>query len=103
MLRTCSTDLSLRQRRSPLATSTLACFSRTLYDIWYNDRVRARGATLIYNLPLVEWHQRAARDDDVSRDRRRADWGVSSVSKTGSTVGPKARSCRVSRVPSPWS
>jgi glycosyltransferase involved in cell wall biosynthesis len=29
----------------------------TLYDSWFNARVRARGATLVYNLPLVEWHQ----------------------------------------------
>jgi len=29
----------------------------TLYDSWFNARVCARGATLIYNLPLVEWHQ----------------------------------------------
>jgi glycosyltransferase involved in cell wall biosynthesis len=28
-----------------------------LYDSWYNARVRARGATLVYNAPLVEWHQ----------------------------------------------
>jgi hypothetical protein len=28
-----------------------------LYDSWFNARVRARGATLVYNLPLVEWHQ----------------------------------------------
>jgi glycosyltransferase involved in cell wall biosynthesis len=29
----------------------------TLYDSWFNARVRARGATLVYNVPLVEWHQ----------------------------------------------
>jgi len=29
----------------------------TLYDSWFNARVCARGATLVYNLPLVEWHQ----------------------------------------------
>ena len=29
----------------------------TLYDSWFNARVRAKGATLVYNLPLVEWHQ----------------------------------------------
>jgi glycosyltransferase involved in cell wall biosynthesis len=29
----------------------------TLYDSWFNARVRAQGATLVYNLPLVEWHQ----------------------------------------------
>jgi glycosyltransferase involved in cell wall biosynthesis len=29
----------------------------TLYDSWFNARVRTRGPTLIYNLPLVEWHQ----------------------------------------------
>jgi glycosyltransferase involved in cell wall biosynthesis len=29
----------------------------TLYDSWFNARVHARGATLVYNLPLVEWHQ----------------------------------------------
>ena len=29
----------------------------TLIDSWFNARVRARGPTLIYNLPLVEWHQ----------------------------------------------
>jgi glycosyltransferase involved in cell wall biosynthesis len=29
----------------------------TLYDSWFNARVCARGATLAYNLPLVEWHQ----------------------------------------------
>lgn len=29
----------------------------TLYDSWFNARVRARGSTLMYNLPLVEWHQ----------------------------------------------
>lgn len=29
----------------------------TLYDSWFNAKVRARGPTLIYNLPLVEWHQ----------------------------------------------
>jgi glycosyltransferase involved in cell wall biosynthesis len=29
----------------------------TLYDSWFNARVRARGETLVYNLPLVEWHQ----------------------------------------------
>jgi glycosyltransferase involved in cell wall biosynthesis len=28
-----------------------------LYDSWFNARVRARGATLVYNAPLVEWHQ----------------------------------------------
>src|SRR5262249_58622026 len=27
------------------------------YDSWFNARVCARGATLAYNLPLVEWHQ----------------------------------------------
>jgi glycosyltransferase involved in cell wall biosynthesis len=29
----------------------------TLYDSWFNARVRARGRTLMYNQPLVEWHQ----------------------------------------------
>jgi glycosyltransferase involved in cell wall biosynthesis len=29
----------------------------TLYDSWFNARVCARGSTLAYNLPLVEWHQ----------------------------------------------
>jgi glycosyltransferase involved in cell wall biosynthesis len=29
----------------------------TLYDSWFNARVCAQGATLVYNLPLVEWHQ----------------------------------------------
>jgi Glycosyl transferase family 2 len=29
----------------------------TLYDTWFNARVNARGPTLVYNLPLVEWHQ----------------------------------------------
>jgi len=29
----------------------------TLYDSWFNARVNARGPTLVYNLPLVEWHQ----------------------------------------------
>jgi glycosyltransferase involved in cell wall biosynthesis len=29
----------------------------TLYDSWFNARVCARGPTLIYNVPLVEWHQ----------------------------------------------
>jgi glycosyltransferase involved in cell wall biosynthesis len=29
----------------------------TLYDSWFNARVLARGSTLMYNLPLVEWHQ----------------------------------------------
>jgi hypothetical protein len=29
----------------------------SLYDSWFNARVCARGATLAYNLPLVEWHQ----------------------------------------------
>jgi glycosyltransferase involved in cell wall biosynthesis len=29
----------------------------TLYDSWFNARVSARGPTLVYNLPLVEWHQ----------------------------------------------
>jgi glycosyltransferase involved in cell wall biosynthesis len=29
----------------------------TLYDSWFNARICARGATLVYNLPLVEWHQ----------------------------------------------
>ena len=29
----------------------------TLYDSWFNARIRARGTTLTYNLPLVEWHQ----------------------------------------------
>jgi glycosyltransferase involved in cell wall biosynthesis len=28
-----------------------------LYDSWFNARVHARGATLVYNFPLVEWHQ----------------------------------------------
>jgi hypothetical protein len=28
-----------------------------LYDSWFNARVRARGATLVYNAPLIEWHQ----------------------------------------------
>jgi glycosyltransferase involved in cell wall biosynthesis len=28
-----------------------------LYDSWFNARVRARGATVTYNAPLVEWHQ----------------------------------------------
>jgi glycosyltransferase involved in cell wall biosynthesis len=28
-----------------------------LYDSWFNARVRARGTTLVYNAPLVEWHQ----------------------------------------------
>jgi glycosyltransferase involved in cell wall biosynthesis len=29
----------------------------TLIDSWFNARVCARGAILVYNLPLVEWHQ----------------------------------------------
>src|SRR5262249_805770 len=29
----------------------------TLYDSWFNARVRACGPTLVYNSPLVEWHQ----------------------------------------------
>jgi hypothetical protein len=29
----------------------------TLYDSWFNARVCALGPTLVYNLPLVEWHQ----------------------------------------------
>jgi glycosyltransferase involved in cell wall biosynthesis len=29
----------------------------TLYDSWFNVNVYALGTTLIYNLPLVEWHQ----------------------------------------------
>jgi glycosyltransferase involved in cell wall biosynthesis len=29
----------------------------TLYDSWFNVSVCALGSTLIYNLPLVEWHQ----------------------------------------------
>ena len=29
----------------------------TLYDSWFNARVLARGTALVYNLPLVEWHQ----------------------------------------------
>ena len=29
----------------------------TLYDSWFNVSVYALGSTLIYNLPLVEWHQ----------------------------------------------
>ena len=29
----------------------------TLIDSWFNARLCARGATLVYNLPLVEWHQ----------------------------------------------
>src|SRR5262245_27849782 len=29
----------------------------TLYDSWFNVNVCALGTTLIYNLPLVEWHQ----------------------------------------------
>jgi len=29
----------------------------TLYDSWFNARVSARGPTLAYNIPLVEWHQ----------------------------------------------
>jgi glycosyltransferase involved in cell wall biosynthesis len=47
----------------------------TLYDSWFNARVRARGATLIYNLPLVEWHQgrhetttSAVTDDELSAE-----------------------------------
>jgi glycosyltransferase involved in cell wall biosynthesis len=28
-----------------------------LYDSWFNARVCARGPTLVYNAPLVEWHQ----------------------------------------------
>jgi glycosyltransferase involved in cell wall biosynthesis len=28
-----------------------------LYDAWFNARVRARGASLVYNAPLAEWHQ----------------------------------------------
>jgi hypothetical protein len=28
-----------------------------LYDSWFNARVHARGAALVYNSPLVEWHQ----------------------------------------------
>jgi hypothetical protein len=30
---------------------------RNLYDSWFNARVHARGAVLVYNSPLVEWHQ----------------------------------------------
>src|SRR5262249_52026329 len=30
---------------------------KTLHDSWFNARVCARGATLVYNAPLVEWHQ----------------------------------------------
>jgi glycosyltransferase involved in cell wall biosynthesis len=47
----------------------------TLYDSWFNARVRACGATLIYNLPLVEWHQgghetttSAVTDDELSAE-----------------------------------
>jgi glycosyltransferase involved in cell wall biosynthesis len=29
----------------------------TLIDSWFNARVWARGAILVYNSPLVEWHQ----------------------------------------------
>ena len=29
----------------------------TLYDSWFNARVCAQGPRLVYNLPLVEWHQ----------------------------------------------
>jgi glycosyltransferase involved in cell wall biosynthesis len=28
-----------------------------LHDSWFNARVHARGAALVYNSPLVEWHQ----------------------------------------------
>jgi glycosyltransferase involved in cell wall biosynthesis len=30
---------------------------RHLHDSWFNARVHARGAALVYNSPLVEWHQ----------------------------------------------
>jgi glycosyltransferase involved in cell wall biosynthesis len=30
---------------------------KTLFDSWFNARVWARGGTLVYNAPLVEWHQ----------------------------------------------
>jgi glycosyltransferase involved in cell wall biosynthesis len=29
----------------------------TLMDSWFNARVHSRGAALVYNSPLVEWHQ----------------------------------------------
>ena len=29
----------------------------TLYDSWFNARICERGPTLVYNVPLVEWHQ----------------------------------------------
>jgi glycosyltransferase involved in cell wall biosynthesis len=29
----------------------------TLYDSWFNARVHSYGAALVYNSPLVEWHQ----------------------------------------------
>lgn len=29
----------------------------TMYDSWFNARVHARGAALVYNSALVEWHQ----------------------------------------------
>ena len=29
----------------------------TLYDSWFNARVHSRGSALVYNSPLVEWHQ----------------------------------------------
>jgi glycosyltransferase involved in cell wall biosynthesis len=34
----------------------LSCIS-TLYDSWFNARVHRKGAVLVYNSPLVEWHQ----------------------------------------------
>ena len=47
-------------RRSVIETGVL--FERapgidTLYDSWFNARVHSRGAALVYNSPLVEWHQ----------------------------------------------
>lgn len=33
------------------------CGIKTLYDSWFNARVHSRGAALVYNAPLVEWHQ----------------------------------------------
>jgi hypothetical protein len=34
----------------------------TLVDSWFNARVHSRGAALVYNSPLVEWHQGMKRE-----------------------------------------
>jgi glycosyltransferase involved in cell wall biosynthesis len=47
-------------RRSVIDAGVLferAAGIKTLYDSWFNARVCERGPTLVYNVPLVEWHQ----------------------------------------------